>query len=101
MRGCEQIKLAPENEKNRKNFGSPFSGRSEQLLQTFEQAATIHSKLDDWCDYQCIGSRYFQNMDYVLRYDDLESYGRLKDANFYDEEIGILFLEKARANPEW
>ena len=39
-----------------------------------------------------------QDMDYVLRYDDLESYGRLKDANLNNEEWNT-FLAKVRANP--
>ena len=76
----------------------PFPGRSEQLLQTFEQAATIHSKLGIGVTINALGVGTSQNVDYVLRYDDLESYGRLKDANFYDEEWNT-FLAKARANP--
>ena len=71
----------------------PFPGRSEQLLQTFEQAATIHSKLGIGVTINALGVGTSQNVDYVLRYDDLESYGRLKDANFYDEEWNT-FLEK-------
>ena len=58
----------------------PFPGRSEQLLQTFQEAATIHSKLGIGVTINALGVGTSQNMDYVLRYDDLESYGRLKDA---------------------
>jgi len=75
-----------------------YPGRSEQLLQTFEQAAAIHSKLGISVTINALGVGTSQDMDYVLRYDDLESYGRLKDATFNDEEWNT-FLAKVRANP--
>ena len=76
----------------------PYPGKAEQLLQTFEEAAEIHSSLGIGVTINALGVGTTQNMDYVLRYDDLESYGRLKDANFRDTSWNT-FLAKARANP--
>ena len=76
----------------------PYPGKAEQLLQTFEEAAEIHSSLGIGVTINALGVGTTQNMDYVLRYDDLESYGRLKDANFGDMSWNT-FLAKARANP--
>lgn len=76
----------------------PYPGKAEQLLQTFEEAAEIHSSLGIGVTINALGVGTTQNMDYVLRYDDLESYGRLKDANFGDTSWNT-FLAKARANP--
>ena len=52
------------------------------ITQTFQEAATIHSKLGIGVTINALGVGTSQNMDYLLRYDDLESYGRLKDAIF-------------------
>ena len=57
----------------------PYPGKAEQLLQTFEEAAEIHSSLGIGVTINALGVGTSQDMDYVLRYDDLESYGRLKD----------------------
>ena len=76
----------------------PYPGKAEQLLQTFEEAAEIHSSLGIGVTINALGVGTSQDMDYVLRYDDLESYGRLKDANFADPNWNT-FLAKARANP--
>ena len=76
----------------------PYPGKAEQLGQTFEEAAEIHSSLGIGVTINALGVGTSQDMDYVLRYDDLESYGRLKDANFADPNWNT-FLAKARANP--
>jgi hypothetical protein len=76
----------------------PYPGKAEQLQQTFEEAAEIHSSLGIGVTINALGVGTSQNIDYVLRYDDLESYGRLKDANFSDANWNT-FLAKARANP--
>ena len=76
----------------------PYPGRSEELLRTFEEAAAIHAKLGIGVTINALGLGTSQDMDYVLRYDDLESYGRLKDANLNNEEWNT-FLAKVRANP--
>ena len=75
----------------------PYPGKAEQLLQTFEEAAEIHSSLGIGVTINALGVGTSQDMDYVLRYDDLESYGRLKDANFADPNAWRTLLTRVIA----
>ncbi|MBT73984.1 MAG: hypothetical protein CMQ15_18440 [Gammaproteobacteria bacterium] len=76
----------------------PYTGKTDQLLLDMQEAASIHSGLGIGVSINALGVGTAQDIDYVLRYDDLESWGRLNDAAVNSSEWNA-FIAKARANP--
>ena len=66
----------------------PYPGKKDQLLLDMQEAARINA----------LGVGSSQDIDYVLRFDDLESWGRLNDAAVNSPEWNA-FIAKAGANP--
>ncbi len=58
----------------------PYPGKVDQLLLDMQEAASIHSGLGVSVSINALGVGTSQDIDYVLRFDDLESWGRLNDA---------------------
>ncbi len=76
----------------------PYPGKAGQLLLDMQEAASIHSGLGVSVSINALGVGTSQDIDYVLRFDDLESWGRLNDAAVNSPEWNA-FIAKARANP--
>ena len=76
----------------------PYPGKAGQLLLDMQEAASIHSGLGVSVSINALGVGTSQDIDYVLRFDDLESWGRLSDANANSPEWNA-FVAKAGANP--
>ena len=76
----------------------PYPGKAEQLLRDMNEAGRIHSELGISVTISALSLGNAGDVDYVLSYEDLESWGRLKDANAQSAEWNT-FLAKTRANP--
>ena len=76
----------------------PYPGKAGQLLLDMQEAASIHSGLGIGVSINALGVGTAQDIDYVLRFDDIESWGRLSDANVNSPEWNA-FVAKAGANP--
>ena len=76
----------------------PYTGKAGQLLLDMQEAASIHSGLGVSVSINALGVGTSQDIDYVLRFDDLESWGRLREANVNSPEWNA-FAAKAGANP--
>ena len=76
----------------------PYTGKTDQLLLDMQEAASIHSGLGIGVSINALGVGTAQDIDYVLRYDDLESWGRLNDAAVNSPEWNA-FIAKAGVNP--
>ena len=76
----------------------PYTGKTDQLLLDMQEAASIHSGLGIGVSINALGVGTAQDIDYVLRYDNLESWGRLNDAAVNSPEWNA-FIAKAGVNP--
>ena len=76
----------------------PYPGKAGQLLLDMQEAASIHSGLGVSVSINALGVGTSQDIDYVLRFDDLESWGRLRDANANSPEWNA-FVAKVGENP--
>ena len=76
----------------------PYPGKAGQLLLDMQEAASIHSGLGVSVSINALGVGTSQDIDYVLRFDDLESWGRLSDANANSPEWNA-FVAKVGENP--
>ena len=76
----------------------PYPGKTDQLLLDMQEAASIHSGLGVSVSINALGVGTSQDIDYVLRFDDLESWGRLSDANANSPEWNA-FVAKVGENP--
>ena len=76
----------------------PYPGKAGQLLLDMQEAASIHSGLGIGVSINALGVGTAQDIDYVLRFDDIESWGRLSDANVNSPEWNA-FVAKVGANP--
>ena len=76
----------------------PYPGKTDQLLLDMHEAASIHSGFGVSVSINALGVGTSQDIDYVLRFDDLESWGRLSDANVNSPEWNA-FVAKVGANP--
>ena len=76
----------------------PYTGKTDQLLLDMQEAASIHSDLGIGVSINALGVGTAQDIDYVLRYDNLESWGRLNDAAVNSPEWNA-FIAKAGVNP--
>ena len=75
-----------------------YPGKAAQLLSDMQEAAQIHSDMGIAVQINQLGIGSTQNVDYVMRFDDLESWGRLKDMNVVSEEW-TNFYSRVAANP--
>ncbi len=76
----------------------PYPGKAGQLLLDMQEAASIHSGLGVSVSINALGVGTSQDIDYVLRFDDLESWGRLRDVNANSPEWNA-FVAKVGENP--
>ena len=76
----------------------PYPGKAGQLLLDMQEAASIHSGLGVSVSINALGVGTSQDIDYVLRFDDLESWGRLSDAAVNSPEWNA-FVAKVGENP--
>ena len=76
----------------------PYPGKAEQLLQDMNEAARVHSELGITVTISALSLGTTGDVDYVMSYEDLESWGRLKDANLQSAEWAA-FLSETRSNP--
>ena len=76
----------------------PYTGKTDQLLLDMQEAASIHSGLGIGVSINALGVGTAQDIDYVLRYDNLESWGRLNDAAVNSPEWNA-FIAKVGVNP--
>ena len=76
----------------------PYAGKAELMLGAMQEAAEIHSGLGIGVTISQLAQGTTQDMDYVLRYDDLESWGALNDSSALSAEWNTFFA-KFQANP--
>ena len=76
----------------------PYPGKAEQLVQDMNEAAKIHSELGITVTISALSLGTTGDVDYVMSYEDLESWGSLKDASLKSTEWNA-FLAKTRSNP--
>ena len=76
----------------------PYAGKAELMLSAMQEAAEIHSGLGIGVTISQLAQGTTQDMDYVLRYDDLESWGALNDSSALSAEWNTFFA-KFQANP--
>ena len=75
-----------------------FPGKAAQLLSDMQKAAQIHSSMGISVQINQLGIGSTQNIDYVMRFDDLEAWGQLKDINAASDEWSTFYSQVA-ANP--
>jgi len=75
-----------------------YPGKAAQLLSDMQEAAQIHSDMGIAVQINQLGIGSTQNVDYVMRFDDLESWGRLKDMNVVSREWNN-FYSRVAADP--
>ena len=56
-------------------------GKAPQLFTDMQEAAQIHNDMGISVQINQLGIGSTQNIDYLMRFDDLETWGRLKDMN--------------------
>ena len=76
----------------------PYAGKAELMLDAMQEAAEIHSSLGIGVTISQLAQGTTQDIDYVLRYDDLESWGALNDSSALSAEWNTFFA-KFQANP--
>jgi hypothetical protein len=76
----------------------PYPGRADQMLRDMNEAAEIHSDMGIGVTISALGLGTAQEIDYVLSYEDMKSWGQLKDDGLQNSEWNT-FLERIRANP--
>jgi len=75
-----------------------FPGKATQLLTDMQEAAQIHNDMGISVQINQLGIGSTQNIDYVMRFDDLETWGRLKDMNAASAEWST-FFSRVATNP--
>ena len=76
----------------------PFPGKNAQLLSDMQTAAQIHSDMGISVQINQLGIGSTQNIDYVMRFDDIEAWGQLKDRNAVSDDWSSFYSQVA-ANP--
>jgi len=76
----------------------PYPGRAADLLTTMQEAAQIHTSLGATIQINVLDIGSTQNIDYVMRYDDLISWGESRDKNLMSAEW-TAFFARVSANP--
>ena len=76
----------------------PYAGKSSELLADMQEAAEIHSALGIGVTISALGLGTASDFDYVLSYENMESWGRLNDAAVNDENW-TTFFQKFSDNP--
>ena len=76
-----------------------FPGQGAELLAAAQEAASIHKAMGASVQINQLDIGSTQNMDYVLRYDDLSSWGRLKDMNATSADWTAFFTRFAEDPP--
>ena len=76
----------------------PYPGKAEQMLGAMREAAEIHSNAGIGVTISQLAQGTNQDIDYVLRFDDLDSWGALNDKNASNAEWNT-FFSKFLANP--
>ncbi|SVB48549.1 uncharacterized protein METZ01_LOCUS201403 [marine metagenome] len=73
----------------------PYPGKANQLLSDMQEAATIHAAMGISVTINPLDIGSTQNVDYVMRFDDLDSWGRLRDANVASAEWNSFYTRIA------
>ena len=76
----------------------PYPGMGPQLLEDMQQAAQIHNDMGISVQINQLNIGSTQNIDYAMRFDDLESWGRSKDMNV-SSEAWASFYGRIAENP--
>ena len=58
----------------------PYPGKANELMADMQEAAEIHADLGIGATISALGIGTSGDIDYVLSYEDIESWGKLKDA---------------------
>lgn len=69
----------------------PHPGRSADMLATMQEAAQIHTALGANIQINALDIGSTQNIDYVMRYDDISDWGASRDRNAASEEWTAFF----------
>jgi hypothetical protein len=75
-----------------------YPGRQADMLATMQQAAEIHTSLGANIQINSLDIGSTQNLDYVMRYDDLASWGESRDKNTESAEWAAFYASVA-SNP--
>lgn len=75
-----------------------YPGRQADMLATMQQAAEIHTSLGANIQINSLDIGSTQNLDYVMRYDDLASWGESRDKNMESAEWAV-FYSSIASNP--
>ncbi|MDB2443788.1 NIPSNAP family protein [Gammaproteobacteria bacterium] len=75
-----------------------YPGRQADMLATMQQAAGIHTSLGATIQINSLDIGSTQNLDYVMRYDDLASWGESRDKNMESAEWAAFYASVA-SNP--
>ena len=75
-----------------------YPGRQADMLATMQQAAEIHTALGANIQINALDIGSTQNLDYVMRYDDLASWGESRDKNTDSAEWAAFYASVA-SNP--
>ena len=75
-----------------------YPGRQADMLATMQQAAEIHTALGANIQINALDIGSTQNLDYVMRYDDLASWGESRDKNTESAEWAA-FSASVASNP--
>lgn len=76
----------------------PYPGKAGQMLNAMREAAEIHSNSGIGVTISQLAQGTNQDIDYLLRFDDLDSWGALNDKNTSSAEWNT-FFSKFLANP--
>jgi len=69
----------------------PYPGRSADMLATMQEAAQIHTALGANIQINALDIGSTQNIDYVMRYDDISDWGAARDRNGASAEWTAFF----------
>ena len=75
-----------------------YPGKYSQMLSDMQLAAQIHSDMGISVQINQLGIGSTQNIDYVMRFDDMDHWGQMKDMNAVSEEWST-FYSRVAANP--
>ena len=76
----------------------PHPGKANELMASMQEAAEIHADLGIGVTISALGIGTSGDVDYVLSYEDIESWGKLKDATSSSQRWNA-FYQKLGENP--
>ena len=76
----------------------PYPGRAADLMATMQEAAEIHSSLGIGVTISALGIGTTSNVDYVLSYEDIISWGQQRDA-MAANQVWNSFFQRIQEDP--